>query len=285
MDPSALAAKTAFEKLFRRMAPERHRYEVFRDFVTLSACALHNGFWKEPKREAEYMTIIAQYKPADQKVFPELFAHLVAMLEPEPRDMLGPLYMEMEVASRDQGQFFTPPEISEMMARIQGVDKLLADGRPFITLSEPACGAGGMVLAVVKTLIGAGYNPAHALWVQGWDIDRLAALMAYVQLSLWNVPAEIVVGNTLSLEIWHTPAHHLGFWSSKLAAEPRLTPKRPEAAAKPLVGELVSQTHVAAAQSAPAPKAHAPAEAATPPTPADPPADPPAAVTQLSFDL
>ena len=292
MDPSALASKTAFEKLFRRMAPERHRYEVFRDFVTLSACALHNGFWKEPKREAEYMAIIAQYKPADQKVFPELFAHLVAMLEPEPRDMLGPLYMEMEVASRDQGQFFTPPEISEMMARIQGVDKLLADGRPFITLSEPACGAGGMVLAVVKTLIGAGYDPAQALWVQGWDIDRLAALMAYVQLSLWNVPAEIVVGNTLSLEIreiWHTPAHHLGFWSSKLAAEPRLTPKRPEETAKPLVGELALATpveaHVAAAQSAPAPKANAPAEAATPPTPADPPADPPTAVTQLSFDL
>jgi hypothetical protein len=83
------------------------------------------------------------------------------MLEPEPRDMLGPLYMEMEVASRDQGQFFTPPEISEMMARIQGVDKLLGDGRPFITLSEPACGAGGMVLAVVKTLIGSGYDPAR----------------------------------------------------------------------------------------------------------------------------
>ncbi len=39
-----------------------------------------------------------------------------------------------------------------------------------------------------------------------WDIDRLTALMAYVQLSLWNVPAEIVVGNTLSLEVrevWH----------------------------------------------------------------------------------
>jgi len=149
-----------------------------------------------------------------------------------------------------------------------------------------------MVLAVVKTLIGAGYNPGHALWVQGWDIDRLAALMAYVQLSLWNVPAEIVVGNTLSLEIreiWHTPAHHLGFWSSKLAAEPRLTPKPPEEAAKLVAGELVPATpveaHVAAAQSAPAPKASEPAEAATPPTPADPPADPPTTVTQLSFDL
>jgi len=263
MDPSALAAKSAFVKLFRRMAPERHRYDVFRDFVIMAACALHNGFWKEPKREAEYMAIIGRYKPDDQKAFPLLLAHLVAMLEPEPRDMLGPLYMEMEVANRDQGQFFTPPEVSEMMARLQGVDQLLNDGRPFITLSEPACGAGGMVLAVVKTLIGAKHDPARTLWVQAWDIDRLAALMAYVQLSLWNVPAEIVVGNTLSLEVrevWHTPAHHLGFWSSKLAAEPRLTPKADKEPAP------------VTAQSAEAPRVEQAAK-------------PPEHPTQLSFDL
>lgn len=264
MDPTALQAKVAFEQRFRRMAPERHRYDVFRDFVIMAACALHNGFWKEPTREAEYLDIIGRYKPDDQKAFPELLAHLVAMLEPEPRDMLGPLYMEMEVASRDQGQFFTPPEVSEMMARIQGVDRLL-ETQPFITLSEPACGAGGMVLAVVKTLITAGYDPARTLWVQAWDIDRLAALMAYVQLSLWNVPAEIVVGNTLSLEVrevWHTPAHHLGLWSSRLKSEPRLTP------------EPADKREPAPAQSAA--KASGVGEAAKPP---------PAQATQLSFDL
>lgn len=59
----------------------------------------------------------------------------------------------------------------------------------------------------------------------------LAALMAYVQRSLWNVPAEFVVGNTLSLEVrevWWAPALHLGFWTAKLAAEARLTPKASE---------------------------------------------------------
>ena len=263
MDPSALAAKAAFEKLFRRMAPERHRYDVFRDFVTLAACALHNGLWQEPGREADYLAIIGRYKAADQKAFPQLLAHLVTILDPEPRDMLGPLYMEMEVASRDQGQFFTPPEVSEMMARIQGVDHLL-ETQPFVTLSEPACGAGGMVLAVVKTLIQAGYDPARTLWVQAWDIDRLAALMAYVQLSLWNVPAEIVVGNTLSLEVrevWHTPAHHLGLWASRLRSEPRLTPK------------TTQEPATAAAQNAQTPSV---GEAAKPP---------PLQTTQLSFDL
>ncbi|MGB0438516.1 MAG: N-6 adenine-specific DNA methylase, partial [Paracoccaceae bacterium] len=77
----------------------------------------------------------------------------------------------------------------------------------------------------------------------------------------------IVVGNTLSLEvreIWHTPAHHMGLWSSRLKSEPRLT----------------SKTHQnpvpVAAPSAPAPKsAERAGQAATPPKQA----------TQLSFDL
>lgn len=41
------------------------------------------------------------------------------------------------------------------------------------------------------------------------DVDRTAALMAYIQLSLWNVPATVVVGNSLTLEereVWLTPA-------------------------------------------------------------------------------
>jgi len=53
------------------------------------------------------------------------------------------------------------------------------------------------------------------MWVQAWDIDRTAALMCYLQLSLWHIPAEIIVGNTLSLEVrevFYTPAHYMGNW-------------------------------------------------------------------------
>ena len=267
MDPSALQAKAAFETLFRRMAPERHRYDVFRDFTVMAACALHNGLHQDAAREAEYLEIIGRYKPEDQKAFPELLAHLVAMLEPEPRDMLGPLYMELEVASRHQGQFFTPPEISEAMARMIFADHLrILEDQPFVTLQEPACGAGGMVLAVVKVLIQSGYDPARALWVQAVDVDRLAALMAYVQLSLWNVPAEIVVGNTLTLEVrevWHTPAHHLGLWSSRLRSKTHEAPK-------------TTEEHTAERW---------PAQSADQDTRAEQAAKPPVQPTQLSFDL
>jgi hypothetical protein len=65
----------------------------------------------------------------------------------------------------------------------------------------------------------AGHDPARKLWVQAIDVDRMAALMCYTQLSLWNVPAEIIVGNTLSWdirEVWYTPAHHMGLWKYRL---------------------------------------------------------------------
>ena len=220
MAPSPEEARAAFIRTFKNTARHMHRYEVWRDFVTMAACALHNGPHKDDKREAEYLEIIHRYDKDDQHRFPELLSHLVNALQAEPRDVLGPLYMELEIASKDRGQFFTPPALSEVMAQMTfaaELDKLAH--QDFITAQEPACGAGGMVLSLVKVMIAAGHDPAQRLWVQCIDVDRLAALMCFVQLTLWNVPAQVVVGNTLTLEtreVWHTPAYHLGFWDHKL---------------------------------------------------------------------
>jgi hypothetical protein len=44
--------------------------------------------------------------------------------------------------------------------------------------------------------------------------------MCYIQLTLWNVPAHVIVGNTLTLEhkeVWVTPQHALGGWRHRLA--------------------------------------------------------------------
>jgi hypothetical protein len=214
------AAVAAFKQTFRTVAPYKHRYEVFRDFVTMAACSLHNSVHKDPVREEEYLQIIAGYKKTDQMAFPKLLGQLIEALDSEPRDILGPLYMELEIANKGAGQFFTPPELSDLMANLTFGDELnKLEHRPFITAGEPACGAGGMILALVKVMITAGHNPAEKLWVQAIDVDRIAAMMCYIQLSLWNVPAEIIVGNTLSWdirEVWYTPAHHLGLWKYRL---------------------------------------------------------------------
>ena len=77
-----------------------------------------------------------------------------------------------------------------------------------------------MILAFAKVMIDAKHNPAERLWVQCQDIDRTAALMCYLQLSLWNIPGVVVVGNTLSMETrgcFYTPAHYFGRWDDRLA--------------------------------------------------------------------
>ena len=231
MAPEYQEARAAFIRTFQDTARHQHRYEVWRDFVIMAACALHNGLYKEETREAEYLEIIYRYEKADQERFPLLLAHLIELLQEAPKDTLGPLYMELEIGSKDRGQFFTPPELSEAMARMTfGAELSALEGKPFITVQEPACGAGGMVLALVKVLIEAGHNPADKLFVHCIDVDRVAALMCFIQLTLWHVPAEVVVGNTLTLEtreVWYTPAYHLGFWHNRLRSE------RLEEAAKP----------------------------------------------------
>ena len=75
------------------------------------------------------------------------------------------------------------------------------------------------MLAFVKVMLSHGHDPAKRLWVQCQDVDRTAALMCYLQLSLWNVPAVVIVGNTLAMEVreaFYTPAHYLGFWGARL---------------------------------------------------------------------
>lgn len=229
MAQSAPEAHAAFLRTFKETARYRHRYEVFKDFVTMAACAIHNGLHKDQVREDEYLTIIQRYEPDDQQLFPELLGQLVVMLDEEPRDVLGPLYLELELGNKDTGQFFTPPALSELMARMTFGDELnKLDSQPFLTVQEPACGAGGMVLALVKTLIETEHDPSNRLWVQCIDVDRTAALMCYIQLSLWHVPAQVVVGNTLTLETreaWYTPAHHLGLWDARLATARYIEPE------------------------------------------------------------
>ena len=78
------------------------------------------------------------------------------------------------------------------------------------------------MLAFAEVMMDHKHNPAQRLWVQCVDVDRLAVMMCYLQLSLWHIPAEVIVGNPLTLEVqevFHTPAHHLYGWEHRLNLE------------------------------------------------------------------
>jgi hypothetical protein len=104
-----------FNRIFNEIAGHRHRYEVFRDFVTVGALAFHNGCPCPSDRrevlEAEYLTIMAQHDKEAQSQFSALLAELVMLLDPEPRDILGQLFMQLDLGNERTGQFFTPSRV------------------------------------------------------------------------------------------------------------------------------------------------------------------------------
>ncbi|WP_437890434.1 SAM-dependent DNA methyltransferase [Phytobacter sp. V91] len=210
----------AFISLFNQTARYHHRYQVFEDFISCSVIALQNGLQFCEKREEKYMRIVSRYEKGDMQRMAQLLAHVVNGLEYSPGDFLGSIFMQLDLGDKYRGQFFTPWSVGLMMARLQlGVVEEQFRDKPFITLSEPACGAGCMALAFAWVLREAGYSPHRYLWVSATDIDPLAAGMAYIQLSLIGVPGEVVIGNSLSGErrrVLYTPVHLLENWTYRL---------------------------------------------------------------------
>lgn len=133
-------------------------------------------------------------------------------------DVLGSIFMELELSSHWHGQFFTPYELCALMSGLT-VDEP-AHELDVIRWMEPACGAGAMMIAVADALLSKGINPQQKLHTEAVDIDALCVHMAVIQLSVLGLPAIVYHGNTLSGERWDqwvTPAHVLGMWDWKLA--------------------------------------------------------------------
>ena len=80
-----------------------------------------------------------------------------------------------------------------------------------LTLNEPSCGSGGMIIAAVDKLYNQyHFNISRNLFVECSDIDSRCVHMCYLQLGLAGVPAIIYKRNTLTLETWDewfTPAY------------------------------------------------------------------------------
>lgn len=210
----------AFISLFNQTARYHHRHQVFEDFVSCSVIALQNALSFCEKREQKYLRIVARYEKPDVVSMAKLLAHVVNGLEDKPGDFLGRIFMQLEMGDKYRAQFFTPWSVGVMIARMQlGKVEENFRNKPFITLSEPACGAGCMALAFASVLREAGYSPHRYLWVSATDIDPLAAGMAYIQLSLCGVAGEVVIGNSLNDErrrVLYTFGHYQGNWSSRL---------------------------------------------------------------------
>lgn len=199
-------------------------HTVFSDFCAMAATAMRNAIDRDgyQRREDDYLRRAARYNPEQLDRFAHVLALVSIELERAPRDVLGEVYMSLEIAAREQGQFFTPYSVCELIAALTVPDSIerLADA-PFITLYEPACGAGAMVIAATQSLAAQGINYQQRLHVTADDLNPTAVHMAYIQFSLLGIPAVVHHRNALSLEhfdTWPTPLHVIHAWTPRLAA-------------------------------------------------------------------
>ena len=176
----------------------------FDNFLDLAYCAYAKTV-SSPERagklEEEYMRIVGTYSDKDDvRRMPELIAKVFAGVH-SCVDFLGVFSSDLGVLDGRAGQFFTPYEVSRLMAEINlsGVGKTIEE-RGFFTIQEPACGAGGMLLASADTLDNMGFDPMLTMWIEAIDVSPRCQRMAYLQCTLRGLSGRVHHANTLTLD-------------------------------------------------------------------------------------
>jgi len=177
-------------------------YTVFTDWVKIVALSiansntlLHDKIWRQ--REEQYLQVINKYSKNEQSILADMMGMLITAFENETYDILGEIYMEAECGNKSTGQFFTPYHVSELCAGMLLENKITKD-KGQITINEPSCGGGGMIIAYLNLLKKQGINYQENVKVVAQDIDWNSIYMCYTQLSLLGVKAIVCQGDTLT---------------------------------------------------------------------------------------
>ena len=218
-----------FLKTFRSLTNRWRSWDIWTDFVTLVACTISNAVDKLhfDEREKTYLRIIKKYNKQEQKLFPQLFAYVVAALEENPeQDFLGDIYTELGLNSKEHRQIFTPYNVCHLMCEITFGDLASqVEKSGVVEIHDCCCGAGATLIAASNTakdkLEKAGLNYQNYILVTGQDVDYLVTMMCYIQLSLLGMAGYFKVGNALTDPMtdhdtldnyWFTPMYFFPVW-------------------------------------------------------------------------
>lgn len=205
-------------KLFDQLTYRYGRNTVWDDWIYMCASSMSQTVDFKQNREDEYLRRINSYDKDAQNLLAEMFAELtLAFKEERFGDILGDIYSSMGMANNKNGQVFTPYHISKMMAAISGGSpeslKAEIENKGYIAVSDPCCGAGVMLVAFADYCMDCGINYQDSVLFVAQDIDPVASLMCYVQMSLLGMPGYIMIGNSLiasaEYDIWVTQMY---FW-------------------------------------------------------------------------
>ena len=161
-----------------------HPYDLYRQWLE-AVWALLNL----PLDAQAFKTTLDAYTYEQGQELGRLFnLYLLAVEELKFRDILGTLFMKLDVNSVRAGQYFSPWPIAEMMA-LMTFDRddflRLVKERGTVSVCDPAVGSGVMLLAYGKVVHDAlGRDGTNRLRLYGMDIDSRCVAMCRIQLRL-----------------------------------------------------------------------------------------------------
>ena len=223
-----------FLKHFEKACQRHNHWTVFSDFVEMAAISISNSVDKDhaESREKAYMDLAGKYNQKELECFGHMFAEIVEGLEAGPdQDFMGELFMSLDLGNEHRGQFFTPYNVSKMMAKMltskAGLEHEIKENG-FIVVSDPCCGAGGLLIAFANACRECEVNFQTNVLFVAQDVDYTVAYMCYLQMSLLGMPGYVVIDNSLSRpatcydkrmlipvpaqNIWYTPLYFLPEW-------------------------------------------------------------------------
>jgi len=123
----------------------------------------------------------------------------------EGDDLLGDAYEYLmrhfaTESGKSKGQFYTPAEVSRIMAKVIGVGDAKSASQ---TIHDPTCGSGSLLLKAHDEAKG---RTGHDLAIYGQEMDNATAALARMNVILHDCPtAEIWKDNTLSSPHFKAP--------------------------------------------------------------------------------
>jgi hypothetical protein len=221
-----------FLELFRQLCYSRSSWQVWSDLMVAISCSISNAVDRSEKhyeaREKEFDECIKRL--GNVEIPARILGIIVMALENNPeQDFLGKMYMDLNLGNHWKGQFFTPYNVCKAMSEMTCWDidsRIKEEG--YISVCDPACGAGATLIAAVSTMKHAKHNfQNHVLFV-AQDIDRITGMMCYIQLSLLGCAGYVCVANTITnpltghplfpnekveQELWYTPMFQSNVWT------------------------------------------------------------------------
>jgi len=221
--------KKKFSDTFDSLVGKYDAYQIFKDFLGVAANLLSNGVdgTHAPERHAEILRIMSGYDDRECAKFYSLISSMqefyTLSFPVGFDDLLGTFMERSSMGNKRSGQDFSPDSFGTLMSKII----LNNDGREHISLSEPACGSGNLILKFAEQMRPE-RNPSNDLCVTAVDSDLKCVYMTYIQLSYYCIPAVVIHGDTLLVEEysrWYTPTYVKNDWTCRQQCS--MTDKRP----------------------------------------------------------